>query len=399
MVLPTYGAPPTNARLPLVWKCDAEWEQVPGFSPSTFFPSLVTNDGSVLAGEWQEVYRARWEEGGTRVSIWMGEALPADTTVQVSLAWDGYCALQSSLCLPEGEPSVDCDIDDSCCYLDDALGEAAVIQSLETGAGPDEAAPGATDPQVGCVLYFNQNGDPNHTVAQLASTEPSDPDVFEIRIVGRRETEPESAERELLLEIRTGSYESGALRWIRPADGPLGRIDGAEAMASHAGVWLLRRQDTDWSGNVGPFSGPVRFVYPDDCPGAGGTRASSPPGGSGGIVTPGGDLGPAAGALSSNPVPEVPSETAAGSDSAGTAGDSARTGATDSAGASTRSRAAPDYASSPDRDGGCGCTLTQGNRVAPWLVIALAWLGARRGCRKPRPRAHGQHPIVGSLSS
>jgi len=350
----------TNHLLPLYWGCDAELDQIPGFSASTLFPELVLDDGTVLGADWADAFEFPETGSSQRVAFWQGPSLPPNRTVTVRLRWDGWCALRESVCLDLSDADVDCSMEDSCCYLDDAAADVPYeLQTFRTGSEPDLTPPDPPDFSIMCVAY-EVAGD-RWTVAYLTNASGTDcpamAGVFENRYLGRLEADPEEAERTLARQIRSSMDLGTDLAGDHPLAAPLGRIDDEAAILAARGTWVVRVVAIDYSGNQSEPGPPQRFQYPEDCEGAENWDAAD----GGAPPIPDGDGG------SGGPAP---------ADAAGAAG----VGATSAA---SGSGAESQTGSTAEEGDGCGCRTAprrSGSSVALGMLLA-ALLRRRHAAR------------------
>jgi hypothetical protein len=332
----------TNHLLPLYWGCDQDWAAIPGFSPSTLFPELVLEDGTSLGQSWEDYLHFPNQGSDSRIAVWRGPALPANSTITIRTRWDGWCVLQTSVCPTENGLLVDCGLADSCCNLDVATPAYTNVKTFRTGPGPDLSPPAPTRFSMSCTAY--QSDGYRWTVAEILDVAGRGGvalgDAFEIRFSGRREDEPEAASRLLAREIR-GDYSLWPT--MVALEGPYARVGGSNAIAALQGTWILTAETVDYAGNVSPPSEPVRFVYPDTCTGVSAWTTA---------VDAGGDV------LDAGPL-------VGGTD----ASDARAVG--DAIGGSTADPGA--------RAGGCGCRIgSRGGFGALMMVMLVAALRRRR---------------------
>lgn len=346
--VPTVETPiATNHLLPLYWGCTEDWSVIPGFSPSTFFPEVVREDGTVLGALSGEYFRFPFRGSDLRIALWSGPVLPAETTLSVRSRWDGRCTLQTSVCVMPGEPAVDCTLSDSCCNLD-ASPVLTQLATFRTGPGPDLVAP--QTPSFSIVCAAHNSGPSRWTITEIRpgadGGELMPADVFEIRFFGRREDEPPGSAQLVARELRQGLFLSPSVVAVA---GPIGNVAGTTAIGAVLGTWLITAEAVDYAGNVGPPSEAVRLLYPDACS----------------------EVEHWADPLDAAFAPEPDAASGLGDASAGKTEDAGRTS---DAGAV--------------RGGGCGCRLG-GVARAPLALLALlaAVVCVCRRPRRPRPRA------------
>jgi hypothetical protein len=249
----------TNHLLPHYGGCNQDWALIPGFSQRTLFPELILEDGTSLGQVWEDYVPLSSLAGDSRIAVWRGPALPANSIITIRSRWDGSCILQTSLCDAARQPPVDCKLPDSCCNLDNAPPTYRNMKTFRTGPGPDLTPPAPIRFSMSCKAY--QSYGYRWTTAEILDVTNRDwaplGDAFEIRFSGRREDEPETASHLLAREIRGDSALSPTMVAV---DRPYVRVDGSDAIAALQGAWIVTAETVDYAGNVSLPSEPVRLV-------------------------------------------------------------------------------------------------------------------------------------------
>ncbi len=245
---------PTNFRLVLHLGCDASQTDIQGLSPTTLFPELLLDNGTVLQSDWVNYADISTEYRADQVFCRLGDPFPPGSSIRIQSRFDGYCELRDSIC--DEVPPIDCSRADSCCNLDEAPFQD--IGHFFSGSEADRSPPQPVQQEVVC------SGSAGYTTAGVVSFVAVD--LFAIRIYGRRGDEPDTSTQlvgELLKEYGGGGPDE--LRFFARG-GPLGEKRNDD-VAALTGTWLFATQAVDYAGNESELSPESALVYPADCPG------------------------------------------------------------------------------------------------------------------------------------